>query len=439
LQELYAHNPRSFGEGRGEAIITLAAPGDDDSPLSFGEGWGEAFLKRIFDKTLTPGQIDPQYYDAISKTLQSGVAKGLGGKSFGAADYRNTLKAFLDQNIYAFSSARSLYMLEQYRSFLTDAYGEVIGESAFINKVKQISDVDNVLHLKVERNNAIAVAQATEKWQGLQAFALLEYRTSGGENVCPICGGLNGLVMPSTDSRWFIYIPNHFGCHCNAVPAAGDAIATPDDIINARIKAANIPPMFKRNFAEQRLVYADDHPYIQKIGADKLKELDAVKNYGLRSGEKIYKNASLSTGAGRGEALPAFTPVQDKAVANAWWQDMAGSQRGSFEIGSIDNLAVEFDNDFRNHVIEQNQDDRWKFIKELKTLLEAPDEVWSNRLKDTITNIYIKYYDGAPMALIVEANKTVRAVTLYEVKKVGKINYKALQNLRKGILKYKSH
>jgi len=423
LQELYG----DCGHDHEHEIIKLAEPGDDGE--SDAESLLNGFLKRIYDGTLEQGNIDPDYYKYVSEQLQSGVAKGLGGNTFGASDYRNTLKAYLDQNIYAFSSARSLYMLEQYRNFLTDADGNVLSESAFINKVQQINQVDNITHLKIERGSTIAIAQGAEKWPGLQAFELLEYRTTGGENVCPICGGLDGLVMAADDPRWFIYIPNHFGCKCNTIPAAGDAVAWPDDVINDRIKAANIPPYFKRNFAEQQLVYADDHPYIQKIGVNKLHELDAVKNYGLRSGEKIYNGI---------DDLPGYKPLKDKAVANAWWEDMAGSQRGSFEIKSVDNLSVTFDNDFRNHVLEQNNDDRFQFIKEVEALLQNPDEVWSNRIKGNINNIYLKYFDGSPMALIVEADKTVRAVTIYEVTKGGKINYKALQNMRKGILKYKS-
>lgn len=404
--------------------MKLSAPDDDIKSLLNG------FLKRIYNGTLSPGQIDPQYHNYVAKQLASGVAKGLGGTKFGAADYRNTLKAYLDQNIYSFSSARSLYMLEQYRNFLTDAQGNVLSESAFIAKIQQISDVDNITHLKIERSSAIACAQAAESWEGLQAFPALEYRTTGGERVCPICGGLDGLIIATNSPMLgIIYVPNHYGCMCKFVPAAGDAILSDTELVQNRIKAANIPPYFKRNVGTEQMVFGDYHPYIQKVGVSKLKELDAEKNYGLRSGEKIYNTAT---------DLPTYTPIQDKAVANAWWEDMAGSKRGSFDIESIDNLSVTFDNEFRNHVFEQNSDDRYKFVKEVKELLQNPDEVWSNRVKGRIDNIYIKYFDNMPMVLVVEADQSVRAVTVYEVQKGGKINYKALQNMRKGILKYKS-
>jgi hypothetical protein len=420
LQELYGN----CNHGHSHEVIKLADKDDDTESLLNG------FLKRIHDNTLSPGQIDPEYYKYVSGQLKSGVAKGLGGSHFGAADYKNTLKSYLDQNIYAFSSARSLYMLEQYRNFLTDADGNLLSESAFINKVTQISDVDNINHLKTERSSAIAIAQGAQSWPGLQAFDLLEYRTTGGERVCPICGGLDGLVMASNDPRWFIYIPNHFGCMCIVVPAAGDAVAWPDDTINDRIKAAQIPPYFKRNFAEQQLVFADDHPYIQKVGVDTLKELDAVKNYGLRSGEKIYNGV---------EDLPDFKPISDKAVADAWWQDMSGSAHGSFELIAADDLTVTFDDKFRHHVLDQNSDDRYRIIKQVEDVLENPDEIWSNRLRGEVQSTYIKYYNGSPVALGVETKNGVRAITIYEVKKGGKINYAALTNIRKGILKYKSH
>jgi SPP1 gp7 family putative phage head morphogenesis protein len=406
-------------------MVKLADPGDDET-----ESLLNGFLKRIYDGTLDKGDIDPDYYKFVADSLQSGVAKGLGGTQFGADDYRNILKAYLDQNIYAFSSARSLYMLEQYRNFLTDADGNLLSESAFINKVSQISEVDNITYLKTERASAIASAQMAEKWQGLQAFPALEYRTAEDDRVRPEHAVLDNLVLATDDPRWgSIYPPNGWNCRCTVIPAAGDAQLSPDDHATDVVKAADIQPYFKRNVGEQQLVFADDHPYIQKVGAGKLKELDAVKNYGLRSGEKIYNGVT---------DLPSYKALTDKATANAWWEDMAGSQRGSFELESLDNLAVTFDNDFRNHLLEKAGEDRFKFIKEVKTLLEDPDEVWSNRVKDKVTNLYIKYFKDVPMVLVVDAENTVRAVTLYEVQKGGKINYKALQNMRKGILKYKS-
>ena len=420
LQESYAEHNHAHASD----VVKLAAPGDDIESLLNG------FLKRIHDGTLTKGQIDPSYYDYVSKQLKSGVAKGLGGAQFGAADYRNTLKAYLDQNIYSFSSARSLYMLEQYRSLLTDAQGNVLSEGAFISKVQQISYVDNITHLKIERSSAIACAQAAESWEGLQAFPALEYRTTGGDRVCPICGGLDGLIVAIGDPILnIIYVPNHYGCMCKFVPAAGDAILSDPTLVVNRMKAANIPPYFKRNVGTEQLVYGDDHPYIQKIGINKLGELDAVKNYGLPSGEKIYKTAV---------DLPGFKPVADKATANAWWEDTAGSAHGSFDLISADDLTVTFDEKFRYHVLEQNKDERFAIIKQVKDVLQNPDEIWSNRIRGSIQNTYIKFYDGMPVALGVEAGTDIRAITIYEVKKGGNINYKALQNIRKGILKYKS-
>jgi len=392
--------------------------------------WLNDFLQSIHDGDLQPGQIDPDYYDHVADTLVSAAAEGLGGSTFGAADYRNTLKAFLDQNIYAFSGAKSLYMLEQYRNFLTDETGKVLSTSAFISKVADLGTIDDINHLKAEGDSAIACAQAAQSWQGLLAFAAVEYRTSG-ERVCPICAPLNGLVFSINDPRLrTIYVPNHFFCHCLFLPAAGDAQLSPDDEVTNKVKAASskMQPYFKRNVGQQKLIYSDKHPYIKSVGVDKLAELDAEKNYGMRSGEKIYAN----------DDLPKFKPLADKDAANAWWQQMAGSQRGNFDLKAVDNISVTFDNEFRNHVLEDNRDDRFRFLNQLKQLVQSPDEVWANRQKGVVNTIYIKYFENAPIALVVEADKTVRALTMYEVKKGGEINYKALKNIRKGALKYKT-
>ena len=409
----------------GSGAVKLAAPGEGDGLPP----WLMGFLKNIHDGSTGPGIIDQGYYSHIAKDLLSGAAEGLGGTSFGADDYRNTLKAYLDQNIYAFSSARSLYMLEQYRNFLTDAQGNLLSESAFINKVSGLVEIDNITYLKTERNSAIASAQMAEKWHGLQAFPALEYRTMEDNRVRPEHAILDNLVLATDDPRWnTIYPPNGWNCRCLVLPAAGDAVLAGDDHATNAVKAADIQPYFKRNVGKQRLIYAGDHPYIEKIGESKLHELDAEKNYGLRSGEKIYAT----------DELPTFAPDTDKGFALGWWKEQAGSLNADFELKSVDNLSVNFDVEFRRHVLDDNRDNRSRFLKELKEVLQNPDEVWSNRLKGTVTNIYLKYFEDAPLALIVDADKTVRAATFYEVKKNGKINYKALKNLRKGALKYKN-
>jgi len=407
-------------------VITLAAAGDDTPELP---EWINNFLKAIHAGDVLPGQIDPDYYGKVSKELLAGAAEGLGGSTFGAADFKNTLKAFLDQNIYSFSSARSLYMLEQYRSFLTDAQGNILSEAQFISKVADVAFIDNITYLKTERNSAMAMAQMAEKWEGLQAFPALEYRTVEDFRVRPEHAVLDRLILATEDPFWnTIYPPNGWNCRCIVVPAAGDAELSPKQDAYDKIKAANVQPYFKRNVGKEKMVYSNDHPYIEKVGVKKLNELDAEKNYGLRSGEKIYDQ----------DDLPGFKPVQDKATANAWWQDMAGSARGSFDLKSVDDLAVTFDNEFRNHVLEGNKEDRFRIIKQLKDVLQNPDEVWSNRLRDTLQNTYIKYYESGPVILAVEAEKKVRAISMYEIKHGDNINFDSLKKKRKGILKYRT-
>lgn len=402
-------------------VIKLAA--DDERDKEF-ESVINGFLKDIHSGKIKPGQVHADYYKAVSKRLADAVANGLGGNTFGAGDYRNTLKAFLDQNIYAFSGARSLYMLQQYNSFLTDADGKLLSEPQFISKVADITAIDNLSHLKTERNSAIASAQMAEKWQKMQAFETLEYRTVGDNRVRDEHKVLDRLTLRTDDQRWStIYPPNGWNCRCTVVP--GESTVTETTEATNKVKAADIQPYFKRNVGQERLVYSDDHPYIKNIGTGKLRELDAVKNYAMQSPEKIYDM----------QDLPKFTELPDEAAAETWWRNMA--KGGSFDLKSVDGLQIAFDSDFKHHVLTQNTDDRYRIIMQLTDVLTNPDEVWANRIRGKLEMTYLKYYKEFPIVLGVEGDKSLRANTLYEAQRKGKLNYDAVKNLRKGVLKFK--
>jgi len=81
------------------------------------------FLKQVHTGELKPGSIQPDYYFNLAKKLTGAVAEGLGDKVFTSDDERNTLKAYFDHNIYAFSGAKSLVMLKEYNRLLLDDKG----------------------------------------------------------------------------------------------------------------------------------------------------------------------------------------------------------------------------------------------------------------------------------------------------------------------------
>ena len=353
----------------------------------------------------------------------------MGGASFGGDDFRNSLKAYLEHNVYAFSGAKSFEMLQQFNKFLLDENGDVRPFAAFEKECQTIDVLYNKTYLAAEYDNAIASAQMAEKWEGLKAFKYLEYRTVGDDRVRPEHAVLDKLIAASTDPIWNrIYPPNAWRCRCTVVPAADTD--TPTDRTEARNleKSADIQPYFKINVGKSKVIYKDTHPYFKNTPYGKIKELDAEKNYGMRSIAQIYKT----------EDLPPIDYATSKPDALHWWMEQTGGNvRGVFDVKSADGLTVRFDNDFRNHVLEQNTDERFKILHKAPEVLKNPDEIWSRMVNGKPSLTYIKYYDKSPIIVQVDADGTVRSSTMVEMQHGNKINTAEMIKMRKGVLKFK--
>jgi SPP1 gp7 family putative phage head morphogenesis protein len=388
----------------------------------------DQFLADVHSGKLTADSIQPDFYKNLSAQLVKAVAEGLGGSIFKNSDYTNTLKAYLDHNIYAFSGAKSLVELRLYNKLLLGDDGEILPYNQFKAKALQVDELYNKTYLSAEYENAVASAQMAEKWQGLQGFKYLEYRTVGDDKVRPQHKILDGLILESRDPIWNrIYPPNGWRCRCTVIPAASNDTPTNRTTAKDYEKVADIEPYFKKNVGKEKTIFADGHPYIQEIGSGKIKEFDAEKNYGMDGVEKIYKKGDF----------PKSVYMADKSSALQWWQEQAGSIRGSFDVKTADGLTVTFDNKFRNHVIEQNADNRWKIINKVPEVLQKPDEIWSRMIDKELSLTYIKYYDKAPILVQVDAEGTVRGSTMVEMQHNGKINTAEMIKVRKGQLKFK--
>ncbi len=386
------------------------------------------FLKDIHSGTIKPGQIHTGYYEHLSSKLTGAVNEGLGGASFGADDYRNTLKAYLEQNVYAFSAAKSLTMLEEFRSYLTDEKGDVVNFGTFKNKVEAIDATYNAAYLETEYHSAIAAAQMAEKWETLKGFKALQYTTVGDANVRPEHVILDKLIIATDDPLLDkIYPPKDWGCRCSMIPASTNAIPTDRSQVKKIAKSLDTKPYFAKHVGKEKFVFDQAHPYYKIFGSTKLHELDALKHYNMPSVERIYDM----------QDLPVADFLPDKEAANSWWEQVSGDKHGSFSLKSADGLNITFDNKFRVHVLEQNNEDRFRYLHKLVEIIQNPDEVWANRMKGRIQQVYIKYYEGAPMVLQAEAGEGIRAATLFEAKKDGAVNFSSIANSRKGQLKLK--
>jgi hypothetical protein len=377
-----------------------------------------SFLADVHSGKITADTIQPDYYQNLAAKLTGAVAEGLGGASFGGTDFKNTLKAFLDHNIYAFSGAKSLVMLQEYNKLLLDENGELKSFSQFKNDVLKVDELYNKTYLKAEYDNVIVSSQAAEMWPGLAAFDALEYRTTGAENVCPICGGLDGVIISTKDKRLnIIYIPNHYGCHCTFVPAASGATLTPDDHLSDLIRAAQIPKGFQKNVGKDRAVFRNDHPYIKKIGAGRIRDFDAIKDYGMKTPERIYAAGNL----------PELDYLNNRLAAEKWLAD----QGQPFDFTAADGLTITFNSAFKDTVMATSEN-HYQIVNKIPEVLKKPDEIWSRLVDGKLNLTYIKYYDIAPVVIQVTDSGEILEAT-----KASHGGAQLLNKLRKGQLKFK--
>ena len=389
---------------------------DGDKPFD------EGFIKKVFKGELKAGEVYPDYYFDVAKKLADAVAKGLGGSSFKATDYRNTLKAHLDHNIYAFSAAKSLAALEQYRSKLTDDTG-VVSYGKFRDAVTEVDVEFNDVHLQTEYNGAVASSQMADKWEKLQQHDMLEYRTVGDNRVRKTHKELDGKVFAKDDPIWNkIYPPNDWNCRCTVIPAKQGAKSDNP----ATTATGEIKPYFQRNVGKSKVIYTADHPYFQNMTAKGLKvsELSATKNYNMRTVDSIYN--------GKGE-LPELK-AKTQAAAEAWFNKTATG--GKIKVQTKDGLNVDLDDAFFNKIIASNNTEyagRAVYAHKAPEVMQSPDEVWSNFHRNELQTTYIKYYQDKPyMVAVKDKGGNMQFETFHAADRSGVIEQK-----RSGVLKYR--
>ena len=425
---MYKHScghthPSPFGEGLGVRLHSLADGPFDDLLNKIAE--------KLFNEKVSRGYIDDGLYQKTAEDLLKAMHGGLGGATFSFEDPRNTLKAYFEQNIYSFSAAKSQAELLQFRSLLTDSNGNARTFIEFRNSVIDAGYQFNNTWLKTEYNTANASAQSAAQWQKFieNGTEILEYTTAGDGRVRPAHAVLDGFTAKIDDPVWnIIYPPEDWNCRCWVIPGLAQNIG----LINPDMEMVkeNIPVQFQKNVGTTKTIFSDDIPYYKAGGANP-KELMAEKNYGMPSVQKLYSKYDF----------PAKIELADKAAANAWWSDMAGGLRSDFYIKDVNNVVIKLDNNFRFHISEQNADKRWKFIANIPEIIKSPDEIWSLKEKGQLKRYYLKYYNDAPIVVMVNATDTepLRAYTATELQRGGKMNVANINKIRRGTLIYRNN
>lgn len=422
LQQLYYGHQCHIGCTHD--IITLADDGIDD-------------ILKDFALALHSGELDGNgihagLYSDTARKLTEAITKGMGKVSFGFDDPMNELRSSLLSNIHQFSAVKSYHQNQEFKLMLFDDNGQLESFNSFKNKIAARFGFYNQTALSAEYDNSLASSQMAVLWNHYNDDDLLEYSTAGDDRVRDEHKLLDGITLPKNSNFWKSYYPpNGWRCRCTVIPGVVKNMkfneAEASSLGKKSIKHDDLG-VFKNNTGISEIIFKNDHPFYRK--ADKEFPFDAVKNYGFKTTEQIFKNANL----------PVSLHIDTVDDYYKWWDSMValhGVSKTDFVLKDPLNCNILFDSGpgrifdkgkFRDHILRKRAEKRYEFAANLKDIITAPDEVWS---KDNDL-IYLKFYKGGMYSVLVERkeNKLI-AGTMW------KANDKGLVEDRRGILMYK--
>lgn len=381
-----------------------------------------SIARDIYTGKVKNGTIPRELYEKTADQLMKGVFSGLGGKAFGYEDPNNTLAAYLRQNVYAFSAAKSLTQMAEFNALLIGDDGNPRSQADFTNKVAATGALFNKVYLATERNSAIANAQMAQQWDNFREDETLQVSTVGDDKVRPWHARLDGFTALKSDPVWQkLWPPFDWNCRCTVVPGVRSKASTanPDGLL----KDAKVPRYFRSNSGLTRTVFNKQHPYIQDhLGNEK--DLTAEDTYAMQSVKTIYANNDFA---------PADVSER-RSDANTYWTAKTGSPYGSFTVKDRQGITIALNNNFRTATID---DETFNYIGNCEDIIRNPDEVWTIRDKKGMRTTYLKFYEGN--VLTVTVNETEATTLGVMASPEGEDGEKAFRKIRKGVLIYRKN
>lgn len=398
-----------------------------------------------------------QIADEIAETIYNGqdatISKGLYDATAGrlidsllsqfevAAGYdspRNSMRDYMQNNIFAFSAAKSLTEFQEFGRLLTDENGKVKSRAQFRRDVERLGAVYNDHYLNVERETAVAQSQMAEKWQDFEenrgVAGQWEYRTAGDGDVRPEHARLDGMIIdmddPASDT---LFPPLDYGCRCTGVQLYAPGRTTPARQVAAGIRGAKISPHFKHNPGKSGIIFQNQHPYFRQIPH----ELKAVDQYGMKEPGRIYSDRNR-------EKMPGtLYGVDTPAEFAAYWRDLClnngNLDKDEFSLNSpaLNDLKITFDKSFFEKYV---QNETFKLFHNVPDALAAPDEVWTAYTKqipngnNELITTYIKYYAENP---VIFTTKTTKRDGIIQAIGFDQVDITELDEIRQGILRFR--
>jgi len=261
----------------------------------------DSIALELHNEQTNTGYIHPDLYNRTADRIMQGVFDGLGGKEFGYDDPRNQLGGYLQQNVYAFSAAKSLYQMQHFAKLMVSEDGGIREFTAFRNKVQDAGYIFNKTWLETEYNTALASAEGIDLWHSFSDDEILQISTVGDDRVRPEHALLDGFTAKKTDPVWRkIWIPFDFNCRCHIIPGLAKNIK--DFTTNDLIKKGKVSKYFQNNPALSKIVFDEQMPMMRVLGKTKGNNLFAIDHYRMNPIEKLLDTGLDAKGFNNDEA-----------------------------------------------------------------------------------------------------------------------------------------
>lgn len=261
--------------------------------------------KRVFDKKLKSGEIDPETWQAISDIFADNIQKGFGLRladaTFGEPNH--TLLSNLLENAQVFAAFKNHQNVRQMVSLLVDENGKARSFSKFKELAMELNEQYNANWLQAEYQTARLTARQANNWTKLQEnadqFPYLRYITVGDERVRKTHEALHGINLPINHVFWDThYAPNGFRCRCRQEQNNDEQVNAPDDL-------PEIKDGFGFNAGKQGIITNQDHPYYKKAStrattqANSFVAQNVVKNFtpskSIAEAQRLAINGGLAS------------------------------------------------------------------------------------------------------------------------------------------------
>lgn len=377
-------------------------------------------------------RFSPEYYQWLADTYFSKLSKNFDLKNENNFDH--SLHASLEANIYRFSAAKNLALIQQMNVLLRGT----ANFNDFKQKTKPLLDNFNLYFMQTEYQTAISTSIGASRFWEMQNNAdtlpFWEYQTTGDDRVREAHRKLNGMIFKANDTIWnTIYPPNGWNCRCEVIahdeiPKGKKLNNQNDPIIKLQQTKVSknksewdnmVAGRFNVNRSKTATAFNESNFYIKNL--DK-------QNLGIRDfyGSDIYKWQNLDK-----SKLPELKPTykNNQEAKNDLLSKL--NQNKQIIYRDYQNRALNLTKKTINKHLNDKETyaDRFKYAANISEVLKSPDEVWieGNVGENSYTYVYIKFYNNEMITVYAEIKSglPIRIKTF-----MGNKN----DNNRKGIL-----